>query len=699
MTDVGTQLRDYLDATAPAVELEEIFVERVGEPPVRPLHPRPIRPAMPGWVYAVAAAIVLVALVGGTAWLLRGDSEVEPTDQPTVTTVPDETVPPDEQTETAPDSALEVVEDAFDAIHDADWLRFLSHIDPEGPLAASEPGSPASWVRLPGQSQDPSLGGVDHDGDRRISAAEEFLIQAQYLALAPIEILGCEVIDGDDVCWVEDTSVFHRAAGFEPNPIRVTVREGRIFKITGPAGVHLVRDPVMALGGCDGCTWDSWQRSAYEYHLWLGLIPPEAVCPPGTEFPDLLASGCESASLPPDYISQLQAHPLFVGGWASGSGGGLGEFPWIKPESFAEHRQLIPQWLASRQSSAVADGIGQVQALVAASGAGDLDAYLALFAEDSQMLGVPLDAAVEEALLAANMVWSLDECAVNADGVVNCSGTRRDDFHGAAGLVLQGTFSFALAGDERIAGVEFDPTVQQQSLDQHLAFAVGFRSWLEETHPVVADTLGPLVAGGLPGSADMPAALDYVEEYGAHLTAVHRTVVEDLLATYNAGSITEWHAMFPDVGTSVFGPDVTEPALEAEASLMAANAEWVLDGDCQLTGTRGETLLTCPTLRSDNFYGAGGLDRRIDYVFTFAADGSIARYSTVGGPTTNSDWFDDHVTFAQQFKEWLHSAHPEVATSAGFPREWELPDWIPPALMPIALQYVDEFVAQSTEWP
>ncbi len=87
MVDVGTQIREYLDATAPPVELEEIFTERVGAPPVRPLRYRPPQRSVQGWVYAVAAAIVLVALIGGAALLLREDSTVEPADQPTVTTV------------------------------------------------------------------------------------------------------------------------------------------------------------------------------------------------------------------------------------------------------------------------------------------------------------------------------------------------------------------------------------------------------------------------------------------------------------------------------------------------------------------------------------------------------------------------------------------------------------------------------------
>lgn len=40
MLDVATQVRQYLEATAPELELEEIFIKAVGSPPVQPIEPR-----------------------------------------------------------------------------------------------------------------------------------------------------------------------------------------------------------------------------------------------------------------------------------------------------------------------------------------------------------------------------------------------------------------------------------------------------------------------------------------------------------------------------------------------------------------------------------------------------------------------------------------------------------------------------------
>jgi hypothetical protein len=81
MLDVRTQLRDYLDATAPAVELEDIVMSSAGSDPVRPLHPRMRKPPIQGWATGAAAAVVVLLLVGGLAWLSRTsqDEVVEPT--------------------------------------------------------------------------------------------------------------------------------------------------------------------------------------------------------------------------------------------------------------------------------------------------------------------------------------------------------------------------------------------------------------------------------------------------------------------------------------------------------------------------------------------------------------------------------------------------------------------------------------------
>ena len=81
MLDLGTQLRDYFEATTSAIQMDEIvpLLERVAPEPkvVRP----PRRP-LPGWAPAAAAVVTVAFAVGGAAWLL---GVTEPAIEPAVT--------------------------------------------------------------------------------------------------------------------------------------------------------------------------------------------------------------------------------------------------------------------------------------------------------------------------------------------------------------------------------------------------------------------------------------------------------------------------------------------------------------------------------------------------------------------------------------------------------------------------------------
>lgn len=113
MLDLGTQLRDYLDATAPAVELEDIVAAPIGDANVRPIRARSTARPVQAWMSAAAAAIVILLLVGGMAWLLGSDEPEEPaTTVPTTvtpTTVAPTTVAPTTLTPTTTVAAAPVV--------------------------------------------------------------------------------------------------------------------------------------------------------------------------------------------------------------------------------------------------------------------------------------------------------------------------------------------------------------------------------------------------------------------------------------------------------------------------------------------------------------------------------------------------------------------------------------------------------------
>ncbi len=74
MSDLATQIRVYLDDTAPPVTFDEIFTERIGVLPVQPTRPRPIPVRARGPLIAIAAAVVVLVIGAAAAILtLSGD--------------------------------------------------------------------------------------------------------------------------------------------------------------------------------------------------------------------------------------------------------------------------------------------------------------------------------------------------------------------------------------------------------------------------------------------------------------------------------------------------------------------------------------------------------------------------------------------------------------------------------------------------
>lgn len=84
MSDLRNQLREYLDATALPVELEEIIIDEVWIPAAD--EPRRQRLMLPSWAYGVAAMVVVLLLTFGLALLVPGADQNEVVDDPTPTT-------------------------------------------------------------------------------------------------------------------------------------------------------------------------------------------------------------------------------------------------------------------------------------------------------------------------------------------------------------------------------------------------------------------------------------------------------------------------------------------------------------------------------------------------------------------------------------------------------------------------------------
>lgn len=211
--------------------------------------------------------------------------------------------------------------------------------------------------------------------------------------------------------------------------------------------------------------------------------------------------------------------------------------------------------------------------------------------------------------------------------------------------------------------------------------AVGERNvavWFD--HPADADAYGDLIALDV---APLPREDDVTAQQWLPFRVA---AVDAMLAVYNEGRYDEWLAAFggdPAVGNGL--------GIEAEAALMAANGRWRRTGEC----SAWPGYIVCGTTRSDDFYGAGGFDHDARFLFLFANHtADLIGYEVAEDLGPMSDWFDEHGVFDLAFLDWLGTAHPEVAIARGTDLFG-----IAATDMATALEYVEEFVAQSEKYP
>lgn len=111
----------------------------------------------------------------------------------------------------------------------------------------------------------------------------------------------------------------------------------------------------------------------------------------------------------------------------------------------------------------------------------------------------------------------------------------------------------------------------------------------------------------------------------------------------------------------------------------------------------GEARVSCTVTFSDDFHGPGGLTTTVTETFVVTdADKISLRFTAEGN-------FELNFAFNAAFWEWLMVAHPEVHADIaplgedGLPGAGDLRG--EPDDMLVALEYVDEFVAQSDDYP
>ncbi len=170
------------------------------------------------------------------------------------------------------------------------------------------------------------------------------------------------------------------------------------------------------------------------------------------------------------------------------------------------------------------------------------------------------------------------------------------------------------------------------------------------------------------------------------------TSFESMVEVYNSGDFEAWRSLLVD-NPSLFGARVeSDEDWEAQRSWLAANEVWTITGECGPAGNPQRIL--CPATLANDFMAPAGLRWTIPQLrILFSDDGQVVaidanHWEIAGDP---EDYFE-------AFDSWLADAHPEVHAAFG-PRVdgWGL---LPGAQdMPTALEYVDEFLAQSDVYP
>lgn len=119
----------------------------------------------------------------------------------------------------------------------------------------------------------------------------------------------------------------------------------------------------------------------------------------------------------------------------------------------------------------------------------------------------------------------------------------------------------------------------------------------------------------------------------------------------------------------------------------------------------GQTLIECTTSYYDDWFGAAGINTdAVVEQFTVTDDAKISAISNAGPDVASSDRNDDDFAYMRAFWDWLGPTHFDVydeirgfdgESFPGFGRDGR--DMAED--MAVALQYVDEFLAQSDVYP
>jgi hypothetical protein len=167
-------------------------------------------------------------------------------------------------------------------------------------------------------------------------------------------------------------------------------------------------------------------------------------------------------------------------------------------------------------------------------------------------------------------------------------------------------------------------------------------------------------------------------------------VVVSALDAKNSGDLDGW-LMAHEGGERKGVP------LHAEQILMNSKQQYEIVEACQVPGedSSGEKgVVVCVIKDNNEYWGVGGISDTKSQVYMVNADGLITNTNHFGSSSRDA--------FNSAFHQWLSDIYPEVYAEMGYVRiSSNAPgfDTKNPDHMLIAVEYVEEFVAQSDTYP
>lgn len=174
-------------------------------------------------------------------------------------------------------------------------------------------------------------------------------------------------------------------------------------------------------------------------------------------------------------------------------------------------------------------------------------------------------------------------------------------------------------------------------------------------------------------------------------------IAMDAIGAWNSGDFDGWLAFWV--------VDQDEDDHLFSRSVMNSNEQIAVTPPCEVTAPdAGMVRVVCPALWEDDFHGPGGVTGDGTLTFLLDGNGLIVEDENTGYRGPNGECCPIWQEYNRAFHVWLAEAHPDVyeviGPHGGSPL-WYLPGYAngDAEHMKIALEYVDEFIAQSDVYP